>query len=192
MAPNSESRGAERLLSDLSTRFMGLPVERMAPEIKCGPRELDEFTGTDRSTLFQFSPDGTCLSPVASWARPGLDAFVPQPMEAAWPSAHAQLVRGGTLRFEHLPDNLPDEAVAGKAYIRHVSRQSNLTIPMPFARVRSLGATQYGLSFHSHSGQREPMPFVGALVPLAYALVTTQGPCLTRPDLSGGIRRSGY
>ena len=80
MAPHSESSGAERLLIDLSARFTGLLVERVDKEIERGLRELVEFTGTDRSTLFQFSPDGTRLSPVASWARPGLEAFVPQLM----------------------------------------------------------------------------------------------------------------
>jgi hypothetical protein len=131
MAPDSESSGAECLLVDLSTRFTGLPVARIDAEIERGLRELVEFLGVDRSTLFQFSPDGTRLRPVALWARPGLEAFVPQPMETAWPWAHAQLVR-------------------------------------------------------------EPMPFVDALVPLAHDLVTTLGPSLARPDLSGGIRESGH
>ena len=62
----------------------------------------------------------------------------------------------------------------------------------PVARVTPIGLNQYGLSFHSHTGRWEKMPFVGDLVPLAHDLVTTLGPYLARPDFSGGIRGSGH
>ena len=62
----------------------------------------------------------------------------------------------------------------------------------PLARVTSLGANQYSLSFHSHTGRWEPMPFVGDLLPLAHDLVTALGPYLERPDFPGGIRGSGH
>jgi len=62
----------------------------------------------------------------------------------------------------------------------------------PVARVTPLDGTQYGLSFHSHTGRWEKMPFLGALVPLAHDLVTALGPYLERPDFSGGIRGSGH
>ena len=62
----------------------------------------------------------------------------------------------------------------------------------PVARVTPLGAHQYGLSFHRHTGRWEQMPFVGDLVPLAHDLVTALGPYLDRPDFSGGIRGSGH
>ena len=62
----------------------------------------------------------------------------------------------------------------------------------PVARATPLDATQYALSFHSHTGRWEPMPFVGALIPLAHDLVTALGPYLERPHFSGGIRGSGH
>ncbi len=62
----------------------------------------------------------------------------------------------------------------------------------PVARVTPLGANQYGLSFHSHTGQWEKMPFVGELVPLAHDLIAVLGPYLERADFSGGIRGSGH
>jgi hypothetical protein len=62
----------------------------------------------------------------------------------------------------------------------------------PVARVTPFSANQYGLSFHSHAGRWETMPFVGELVPLAHALVTALGPYLERPDFPGGIRGSGH
>ena len=62
----------------------------------------------------------------------------------------------------------------------------------PVARVTPIGANQYGLSFHHHTGRWEKMPFVGDLVPLAHDLVTALGPYLERPDFSGGILGSGH
>ena len=62
----------------------------------------------------------------------------------------------------------------------------------PVARVTPIGANQYGLSFHSHTGRWEKLPCIGALVPLAHDLVTVLGPYLQRPDFSGGIRGSGH
>ena len=59
----------------------------------------------------------------------------------------------------------------------------------PVARCTPLGAGQYGLSFHSHTGRWENMPFVGDLVHLAHDLVTALGPYLERPDFSD--RKSG-
>lgn len=54
----------------------------------------------------------------------------------------------------------------------------------PVARLTPLGADHYGLSFHSHTGRWEPLPFVGDLAQLAHALVTALGPYLARPDFS--------
>jgi len=70
----------------------------------------------------------------------------------------------------------------------------NLTIPFDSAEGRwtAFDATQYGLSFHSHTGRWEKMPFVGELVPLAHDLVTALGPYLERADFPGGIRGSGH
>ena len=62
----------------------------------------------------------------------------------------------------------------------------------PVARVTPIGANQYGLSFHSHTGRWEQLPFGGALVPLAHDLITALDPYLERPDFSGGIRGSGH
>jgi hypothetical protein len=62
----------------------------------------------------------------------------------------------------------------------------------PVARVTPLGAHQYGLSFHTHTGRWEKMPFVADLVHLAHDLIEVLGPYLRRADFSGGIRGSGH
>ncbi len=59
----------------------------------------------------------------------------------------------------------------------------------PVARCTPFGAGQYGLSFHSHTGRWEPMPFVADLTRLAHDLVGVLGPYLQRwdfPDTKSG------
>jgi len=54
----------------------------------------------------------------------------------------------------------------------------------PVARCTPLGAGQFGLSFHSHTGRWEKMPFVADLTHLAPELVGALGPFLQRWDFS--------
>ena len=59
----------------------------------------------------------------------------------------------------------------------------------PVARATPLGAGQFGLSFHTHTGRWEPMPVVADLTRLAHDLVGLLGPYLQRwdfPDRNSG------
>ena len=60
----------------------------------------------------------------------------------------------------------------------------------PVARCTPLGAGQYGLSFHSHTGRWEPMPIIADLSRLAHELVGVLAPYLQRwdfPDTKRGL-----
>lgn len=59
----------------------------------------------------------------------------------------------------------------------------------PVARATPLGAGQFGLSFHTHTGRWEPMPVVADLMRLAHDLVGLLGPYLQRFDFPD--RKSG-
>ncbi len=54
----------------------------------------------------------------------------------------------------------------------------------PVARLTPLGAGQYGMSFHRHTGRWEAMPFVGDLSQQADTLVAALGAYLQRYDFS--------
>lgn len=59
----------------------------------------------------------------------------------------------------------------------------------PVARATPLDGGQFGLSFRTHTGRWEPMPFVADLQHLAHDLVGALGPYLQRWDFSD--RNSG-
>ena len=76
-----------RLVSDLSTRFTGLPVEQVDGEIERALRLFVELLGTDRSTFFLIAPDGHLVQ-THSWAREGIEPALPSiPAAATWYSA---------------------------------------------------------------------------------------------------------
>src|SRR5437867_13406434 len=93
------SGALQRLVTELSTRFTGLPLDRIDEEIQHGLRLLVEFLGTDRSTLSEFSADGTGFAHIAAWARPGLPSFLTHDVLVELPWYHAQVMRGERLRF---------------------------------------------------------------------------------------------
>lgn len=62
----------------------------------------------------------------------------------------------------------------------------------PLARCTPLGGGQFGLSFRTHTGRWENMPFVGDLTHLAHDLVGALGPYLQRWDFSDRKSGSGH
>jgi transcriptional regulator with GAF, ATPase, and Fis domain len=120
----------ESFLAELSTRFTGLPADRVDAEIELALQSLVEFLGTDRATLFEFAGDGESLSPTHSWARAPVAPYVNALIRAESPWYYEQLLRGETVRFERLPDEAPAEAPHDRASALRAGIKSILTIPI--------------------------------------------------------------
>ena len=120
----------EVFLADLSTRLTGLPTELIDAEIEHALRDLVEFLGTDRATLFEFSASGASLRPTHSWARPSIEPYTNPVMRAESPWYYEQVLRGATIRFERLPDEAPEEASEDRANVLRIGIKSILTIPI--------------------------------------------------------------
>ncbi|MFI5314770.1 MAG: sigma 54-interacting transcriptional regulator [Myxococcota bacterium] len=121
----------ERLLADLSARFSGVSCERVDAEIDGALEALVTFLGTDRASFAELLPDGASLAVTHSWARPG---FTPAPLEGVVGAGlswyHGRLRAGDVLRFERLPDDLPSEAVAERAYALALPLRSHVAVPL--------------------------------------------------------------
>ena len=120
----------EQLVAELSTRFTGMPVERVDGEIAEALRRLVEVLDTDRSTLVEVLEDGRAVRPTHSWAAPGVVPFPEDAAEAlpAWWAA--TLARGENLRLSRLPDDLPPEAAAERSYVTRRGMKSHLAVPL--------------------------------------------------------------
>jgi formate hydrogenlyase transcriptional activator len=120
----------DEVLGELSTRFTGLPADRVDAEIARALEELVDLLGTDRATLLEFSPDGRDLRPTHSWARPPVEPYANPLLREEVPWYWEQLLEGRTIRFERLPDDLPEAAVREREYARQTGMQSQLTVPI--------------------------------------------------------------
>jgi transcriptional regulator with GAF, ATPase, and Fis domain len=127
---SEDLEAGELFLAGLSTRFTGLPGDGVDAEIQHALRDLCEFLGTDRATFLEFSVGGASLGPSHSWARPPVEPYANPLLREEVPWYHAQLLRGETIRFERLPDQLPAEAPQEREVVLASGLKSILTIPI--------------------------------------------------------------
>jgi transcriptional regulator with GAF, ATPase, and Fis domain len=119
----------DRLVSDLSTRFTGLPVDEVDGEIERALRLLVERLDTDRSTFLLIEADGRLVQS-HFWARDGLPPSMPSTVtDLPWFSA--RLAAGEVTVLSRVPDDLPADADAERAYVRNSGGiRSILTVPI--------------------------------------------------------------
>jgi transcriptional regulator with GAF, ATPase, and Fis domain len=120
----------ESFLAGLSTTFTGLPGDRVDAEIELALRELCEFLGTDRAVLWEFSVDGASLAPTHSWARSPVERYANPLFREEVPWYRAHLLRGETIRFERVSDQLPAEALQERELALASGIKSILSIPI--------------------------------------------------------------
>jgi formate hydrogenlyase transcriptional activator len=96
----------ERLVAELSTRFINLPDDRMDEAIREALERLSEELSLDRANFYRVQADGMLTDPV-SWTRPGFSS-APAPVKAAemFPWALGHIRRGELLMFSSL-DEVP-------------------------------------------------------------------------------------
>jgi len=135
----------ETFLASLSTRFTGLPGDRVDAEIERALRDLGEFLGTDRTVLWEFSVDGASLAPTHSWARPPVEPYTNPLFREEVPWYCGQLLRGETIRLARLPEQLPAEALQERELALASGAKCILSIPIAVGGqfVCALGTTAF-------------------------------------------------
>src|SRR6478672_9000631 len=133
----------ESLLARLSATFIHLPAEEVDGQIEAGLRQIVDFLRLDRSTLCQFSEDGTKLVATHSHSVPGIPPVPPLDLAQAFPWYTGMIRRGEVMRFARLPDDLPPEAVSERAYCVDAGFRSHLIVPFMVAD-RFLGGIAFG------------------------------------------------
>jgi len=119
------------LLGSLSMRFSGVSADRVDAEVERALAQVVELFGTDRSSLLEILPDDGAIAISHSWARPGIaPAATGTRVTGRLEWYHARLRRGEALRFERLPDELPAEARAERAYAAELPMLSHLAVPL--------------------------------------------------------------
>jgi transcriptional regulator with GAF, ATPase, and Fis domain len=126
----SDQRNAfERLLTDISTRFLGTPADKVDDQITDALRVLVQFLGVDRSTLFQWSADHQHLENTHGWAVDGVTPLPPVIGQEQFPWMAGQVLKGKVVSFTSI-DELPAEATVDRAMLMKIGPKSNLSLPL--------------------------------------------------------------
>jgi hypothetical protein len=97
----------ERLLADLSARFVNLPPAKVDQEIEQSLQKIVEAMGVDRSSLLEVSEDGKELITTHQWARDGLPRDPPRDVNEATSWYTRTLLGVRRLPTRECPRNCP-------------------------------------------------------------------------------------
>ena len=138
----------ERLLFDLSARFVNVADEQVIAEIESALKQLLEFLGFDRSVFTEFT-DGEKQEFLCSAAVQGVEPLLPGPIPA-WGDWFVGELRSGRTIVIRSYEDLPPEAAAAAEYYRRVGLRFQLVIPLPVD-----GRTVASIGFSSFRPTRE-------------------------------------
>ena len=128
-AAGPDQSAFERLLTDISTRFVNASPAQVDVEITGALRLLVEFLGVDRSTLFQWSADGAIFENTHHWVVEGVKPIPPVVGQDAFPYAMSHMRTGKVFAFSSL-DELPLEAAVDRRSLEQHGPKSNLSLPL--------------------------------------------------------------
>ncbi len=142
----------EKLVTNISTEFINLGPDEIDAGIQHALQAIGEFTGDDRSYVFQFSSDGTTMDNTHEWCRAGITPQIhnlqAQPAEAlSW--SMAKIKRLETVHVPRVLD-LPPEAQVDREQMRGQDIRSIILVPIVYR-----GAAVGFVGFDSVRRERE-------------------------------------
>jgi RNA polymerase sigma factor (sigma-70 family) len=140
-SPSQEGSRFETFLADLSATFLSVPADRVDAQIVAGLRQIVEFLAIDRSGFGELVAQKDKLVITHSYEVPGVPATPHIYVEDHWPDYARKVQQGEPFR---VPEALPAEAAAERAYLAGVGLKSQFTIPL-----RMAGAVVGALGFAS-------------------------------------------
>jgi signal transduction histidine kinase len=120
----------ETLLTELSAAFANLPTGKVDQEIDKWLQNLVEFLDLDRATFDQVGEDGMTLSRSHSYTAGGIDTLSLNVADDQTPWITEQLLRGNTVKWSRIPDEIPEQASKEKEFARRIGAKSVLSIPV--------------------------------------------------------------
>jgi len=123
---------AEKLLAEISTRFINVTADGVNAEIQTALRLLGEFTTVDRAYVFRLSEQAAVMDNTHEWCAPGVEPQIDN--LKGMPTDCLPWWMGRLARFEliHIPRvaDLPVEAAVEKDILQQQSIQSVVVVPM--------------------------------------------------------------
>ncbi len=140
----AEQLTLERLMADLSCRFINVPPEQIDGAIADGLREICEVLELDRGTLSRVDPSGMLLEDV-SWAASSIESLAdPVPANERFPWTVERVLAGDVVQFathEEIPNPTDRQAYQESgiksAVILPLSVAGHVTAAVSFHAVRA-------------------------------------------------------
>jgi PAS domain S-box-containing protein len=120
----------ETLLTELSAAFANLPATGVDQEIDRWLQNLVEFLDLDRAIFDKIGEDGTTLSRSHSHTARGIDTVPLDVANDQTPWITEQLLRGNTVKWPRIPDDVPEQALKEKEFACRIGVKSALSIPV--------------------------------------------------------------
>jgi FixJ family two-component response regulator/signal transduction histidine kinase len=151
----------ERLLADLSARFVNLPAAQVDAAIGAALRRIAVLLDVDRCNLLRFAPGTADAEITHSWSVVGVPPVAPKSISGAYPWAIAHERAGRAVVLPRI-DDLPPEAAIDRASWQRFGVRSHLSIPFSVAG-RIEGALALGCLRRERDWPQELVERVGVL-----------------------------
>ena len=119
----------EQVVSRLSNTFINLPADRVDGEVNNGLASLAEVLDLDGTLITQTDVDKKSRIFTHSWRRPGLPAAPTGRTDEVFPWLASRIAGMEICKWSAIED-VPEEAVAERAYMLSVGLKSWLTVPL--------------------------------------------------------------
>ena len=137
-------------MTELSAAFANLPTTTVDQEIDKWLQNLVEFLDLDRAIFDQVEEDGMTLSRTHSHTVRGIDTLPLDVANNQAPWITEQLLRGNTVKWSRIPDDIPEQAWKEKEFADRIGAKSVLSIPVCIC-----GAVICAVSFTSMRNYRD-------------------------------------
>jgi formate hydrogenlyase transcriptional activator len=168
----------ERLVAELSTQFINLPIERVDDVVKDALQRVAEALNVDRATFFRIEPDGTAVAPVG-WQRPGIPPAPPLSVRERFPWVYEAVAAGRLMHFADV-DQIP--SALDREGFRALGVQSSVTIPVSVAG-RVIGGVGFNAIHHQRAWSRDVLQRL-------QVFATAFGNLLVRREADEALRRA--
>ena len=119
----------ERLLAEISARFLKLPIAAIDAAIVDSLRRIVAIVGADRAQLIDMSPTSDEARVTHSWAAPGVPVARLQGLRDRYPWILQQWRNGHAVATPRVAD-LPPQAAIDQASFQRAGVQSHLSVPL--------------------------------------------------------------
>jgi PAS domain S-box-containing protein len=151
LAPALEERlRFETLLAELSATFVNLASDQVDAQIESALKRLVEFLRLDRGGLAEWATERQRFMVTHSYPFPQVPRLPPMILNDQLPWYAQKIREGAILRLSHLPDALPPEATAERAYCLQTGLKAHVMIPLTV-----MGTVVGALGFSSFHGPRD-------------------------------------